>query len=43
MKSLNKWISFLVYNKIKTSSRLRKISVIKQFFSFLYEEKFIHN
>ena len=34
--------SFLVDNKIKTSSRIRKISVIKQFFNFLYDESFIH-
>ena len=41
--SINKWISFLVDNKIKASSRIRKISVIKQFFNFLYEEKFINS
>ena len=37
---VKKWINLLVYNKIKVSSRLRKISVIKQFFSFLSEENF---
>ncbi len=37
---LKQWISFLVKKKIKASSRLRKISVIKQFFSFLCEENF---
>ena len=41
--SFNKWISFLVDNNIKTASRIRKISVIKQFFNFLHEEKFIHS
>ena len=39
--ALKKWINFLVDNKIKSSSRIRKISVIKQFFRFLYEEKFM--
>ena len=39
-ESLKYWVSFLVNNKIKASSRLRKISVIKQFFSFLSEENF---
>ncbi len=39
--SLKQWVTFLVNNKIKASSRIRKISVIKQFFNFLYEEKFI--
>ncbi len=39
--SLNLWISFLVENKLKATSRIRKISVIKQFFGFLEEEKFI--
>ncbi len=37
---VKQWISLLVYNKIKASSRLRKISVIKQFFRFLCEENF---
>ena len=41
-RALKKWISILVDNRIKISSRLRKISVIKQFFSFLIDEKFIH-
>ena len=39
--ALKMWINFLVDNKIKSSSRIRKISVIKQFFRFLYEEKFM--
>ena len=39
--ALKKWVNFLVDNKIKSSSRIRKISVIKQFFRFLYEEKFM--
>ena len=40
-ETLKQWVSFLVDNKIKSSSRTRKISVIKQFFRFLYEEKFM--
>ena len=40
-EALKQWVSFLVKNKIKSSSRTRKISVIKQFFRFLYEEKFM--
>ncbi len=39
--TLNKWVEFLVLNNMKTSTRLRKISVIRQFFSFLFKEKFI--
>ena len=39
--TLNRWVEFLVVNNMKTSTRLRKISVIRQFFSFLFEEKFI--
>ena len=39
--TLNRWVEFLVVNNMKTSTRLRKISVIRQFFSFLFIEKFI--
>ena len=39
--TLNRWVEFLVVNNMKTSTRLRKISVIRQFFSFLFKEKFI--
>ncbi|MDC3024509.1 tyrosine recombinase [Alphaproteobacteria bacterium] len=40
-ENLKKWIIHLVDNDIKAPSRLRKISVIKQFFSFLFDESFI--
>ena len=39
---LKKWIIFLVRSGMETSTRLRKISVIKQFFSFLFQESLIH-
>ena len=34
-------MEFLVVNNMKTSTRLRKISVIRQFLAFFFEEKFI--
>ena len=40
-ESLKLWLSFLVESKMKVSTRLRKISVIKQLFNFLFNEKLI--
>ncbi len=37
-ETLKKWISYLVSSGMAVSTRIRKISVIKQFFSFLFME-----
>ena len=39
-ETLNKWVRFLVSSGMKASTRMRKISVVKQFFSFLIIENF---
>ena len=39
--TLKKWVSFLIENGMEVSTRVRKISVIKQFFNFLFMENFI--
>ena len=42
-KALDFWITHLVSQGVKVSSRLRKISVAKQFFNFIHREKFRDN
>tara|TARA_E500000331_G_scaffold357672_1_gene420314 strand:- start:5 stop:940 length:936 start_codon:yes stop_codon:yes gene_type:complete len=41
--NINKWINFLSLSNLKVNTRLRKISVIKQFFSFTFFENYREN
>lgn len=42
-KDLLQWSNYLIEKRLKSSSRIRKVSVIIQFMRFLFSEKYIEN